>query len=214
MIDVLKNNAILLKCFWKKNIGIGKYTMNRGVYGIRAVLLVLCMILASCTPGKQDMTKPESLPAVTAQTLAAETDPTVPPMTVSEEELKILAKVVWGEARGIKSRAHQAAIVWCILNRLDSGIWGTTIAEVATKPHQFAYKASAPVEPELYILAQDVCSRWWAEKNGAENVGRTLPKDYLYFYGDGKENRFYNAYPCRGRCWDWSLPDPYEEESA
>lgn len=172
------------------------------------------MTLFSCTPDKQDVTKWEDLPAVTveAETLAAETNPDLPSMNISEEELEILAKVVWGEARGIKSRAHQAAIVWCILNRLDSGAWGTTIAEVATKPYQFAYKADAPVEPEFYVLAQDVCARWWAEKNGIENVGRTLPKDYLYFYGDGKENRFYNVYPCRGECWNWSLPDPYEWE--
>lgn len=38
-----------------------------------------------------------------------------PPYT--EETVTMCAKVVWAEARGIQSKAEQAAVIWCILNR-------------------------------------------------------------------------------------------------
>ena len=51
---------------------------------------------------------------------------------------------------------------------------------------------------------------WGAEKAGEEDVGRTLPADYLFFEGDGAENHFRKEYEKTGETWDWSLPDPYE----
>ena len=42
-------------------------------------------------------------------------------------------------------------------------------------------------------------------------MGRTIPADYLYFEGDGKENYFRKEYQGDGAMWDWSLPDPYKE---
>ena len=59
-------------------------------------------------------------------------------------------------------------------------------------------------------LARDVGHRWWSEKCGEEDVGRTIPADYLWFWGDGRENYFRNQYQ-GGVTWDWSLPDPYKE---
>ena len=76
--------------------------------------------------------------------------------TYSESDVELIAKTVWQEARGIPSKAEQAAVVWCILNRVDDDRWGDTIAEVVTAPHQFAYDAGAPVTDELRRLAEDV----------------------------------------------------------
>lgn len=76
--------------------------------------------------------------------------------TYSESDVELIAKTVWQEARGIPSKAEQAAVVWCILNRVDDDRWGDTIAEVVTAPHQFAYDAGAPVTDELRQLAEDV----------------------------------------------------------
>ena len=49
------------------------------------------------------------------------------------------------------------------------------------------------------------------EKQGAsfEEVGRVLPKEYMYFYGDGVANHFRTAWK-GGTTWDWSYPNPYE----
>ena len=119
---------------------------------------------------------------------------------------------MWAEARGVESRAEQAAVVWCILNRVDAGTWGDTISQVVTYPSQFAWDPASPVEAEFVELAEDVCRRWAAEKAGASDVGRTLPAGYLYFEGDGERNHFRTEWEKdQGRTWDWSLPDPYLE---
>lgn len=126
----------------------------------------------------------------------------------TEEELTILAKVVYREARGIEDKAHQAAVIWCILNRVDDGYWGDTITEVATYPNAFAWVPDTPVEQEFLMLAADVCERWNLEKAGQDDVGRVLPKEYLYFTGDGKLNHFTTEWKGT-ETWDWSLESPY-----
>ena len=126
-----------------------------------------------------------------------------------DEEAQYIAKVVWAEARGC-SRTEQAAVIWCILNRVDSDIrdMPDDIISVVTAPNQFAYRDSSPITDELYELAKDVISRWEREKNGETNVGRVLPKEYLWFHGDGTNNHFRDAFK-GGNRWDWSLESPY-----
>lgn len=126
----------------------------------------------------------------------------------TQEELTILAKVVYREARGIEDKAHQAAVIWCILNRVDAGLGGDTITEVATYPNAFAWVPDTPVEQEFLMLAADVCERWNLEKAGQGDVGRVLPKEYLYFTGDGKLNHFTTEWKGT-ETWDWSLKSPY-----
>lgn len=128
--------------------------------------------------------------------------------TVTREEIETLAKIVYQEARGIKEDSHKAAVVWCILNRVDDGYWGDSIVEVATYPNAFAWVPDTPVKEELVDLVVDVITRWNYEKEGLSNVGRTLPKDYLYFTGDGSYNHFTREWGSTDY-WDWSLPDPY-----
>lgn len=145
--------------------------------------------------------------------------PTPEPMSSPEaaalpwtyEEVEMLAKTIWAEARGVPSTARQAAVAWCALNRLDAGTFGDTLAEVLSKPYQFAYDPASPVTDEFLALADDVLYRWYLEKTGVEGVGRTLPEDYLFFEGDGLENHFRKEYEKTGDTWDWSLPDPYGE---
>lgn len=58
-------------------------------------------------------------------------------------------------------------------------------------------------------LVLDVLGRWEEEKQGQENVGRTLPAEYLFFWGDGWHNHFTTEFQ-GGDEWDWSLPNPYD----
>lgn len=37
-----------------------------------------------------------------------------------QEEIEMLAKLIWGEARGVESTTEKAAVAWCVLNRVDS----------------------------------------------------------------------------------------------
>lgn len=118
-----------------------------------------------------------------------------------------LAKLVWAEGRGIKSDTEKAAIAWTVINRVEAG-YGT-LWQVITAPNQFAYRESAPVDPELYELAKDVLIRWDMERCGHENVGRVLPVEYIYFTGDGNRNYFRDAYK-NGNVWNFALESPYE----
>lgn len=160
---------------------------------------------------------------VTATALPAET-PTPEPITLEFEDQEAidpmeaskvaLAKMVWGEARGC-STTEQAAVVWCALNRFDSGdpyyANCMTIYDIVTQPAQFAgYDPENPVEPDILALVDDVLVRWMAEKVCVGDVGRVLPAEYLYFTGDGRVNSFRDQYQ-GGNTWDWSLDSPYED---
>ena len=120
----------------------------------------------------------------------------------------MLAKLVYREARGIKSDSHKAAVIWCVLNRIDNGNYGSSIKEVITAKHQFAWVPKTPVKEEFYNLAEDVIIRWLLEKEGLDNVGRVLPNDYLFFAGRNGKNYFRKSYRSR-EYWDWSLENPY-----
>lgn len=134
--------------------------------------------------------------------------PTGQAYMVTVAELQTLAKIVYQEARGIPQKSHQAAVIWCILNRLDDGYWGDDIITVATYQNSFAWVPDTPVEKEFMDLAIDVVTRWNLEKQGLNDVGRTLPATYLYFTGDGDFNYFTEEWKGT-EYWDWSLPDPY-----
>lgn len=126
-------------------------------------------------------------------------------------EVEALAKMLYGEARGIASDMEKAACVWCVLNRVDDPRFPDTVLEVLEAPYQFAgYSADYPVLPELAALAVDVMKRYHAEKNGEENVGRVLPAEYLYFTGDGRNNHFTIGWK-DAETWDWSLQNPYDD---
>ena len=135
------------------------------------------------------------------------------PRLYSDEDAIALAKLAWGEARGvpdlkihgqvISTRTQQAAVMWTVLNRFDAG-YEESILEVITAKGQFhGYSEEHPVEEELLELAYDVLDRWNAEKHG-ETVVRELPSEYLWFHGDGIRNHFRDAYK-NGNEWDWSV---------
>ena len=129
-----------------------------------------------------------------------------------KDEIPYIARTVWGEARGC-SETEQAAVIWCILNRVDSSIryMPDNIIDVVTQKHQFlGYVKTFPVTKKIKKLVIDVLTRWEMEKAGVENVGRVLPPEYMWFHGDGWHNHFRDAYR-GGNRWDWSLDSPYED---
>ena len=135
---------------------------------------------------------------------------------ITEEEVVMLAKTIKREAGGItwdaygvSGKARQAAVGWCALNRLDSPDYPDTLKGVLTFPNAFAYIPETYVSDELLDLAHDIVDRWWREKCGEEDVGRTLPPEFFFFHGDGRENHFRTNYSAPFVYWDWTLPDPY-----
>jgi hypothetical protein len=141
-------------------------------------------------------------PAAPAPTLSGQT------VNVAKSDAYILAQMAWGEARGC-SDEEIAATMWCVCNRCDA--WGLNIVEAVTAPGQFCgWSSGNPLDSHIYDLAVDVLTRWELEHTGQSDVGRVLPKEYLWFTGDGKHNAFRDAYQ-GGHVWDWSLPNVYEE---
>ena len=128
-------------------------------------------------------------------------------ITLDEAEVDLLARTIYAEARGL-SVTEQAAVAWCVLNRVDAG-YGT-LTEVLTAPHQFA-TWHGEIAQEQRDIAADVRTRWEREKAGEADVGRVLPCEYLWFTGDGVRNYFRDAYT-GGEYWNWGLESPYEEE--
>lgn len=129
---------------------------------------------------------------------------------VTNAEIEIIAKAVWGEARGC-NQLEQSAVIWCILNRVDTK--DGTIVEIVTAPNQFhGYDSSFPVTDEIEALTKDVIARWKLEKAYGGNFGRTLPSEYLYFSADetGIGNIFRTKWTGECEVWDWNCWNPYE----
>lgn len=113
-----------------------------------------------------------------------------------DEELVRIAEV---EYRGCTSAAHIAAVMWTVLNRVDSPAFKEqTVHDVIYASGQFAVRGigHVPRRDDWLWIAQDVLERWNAEKNGlvdVNNSGRVIPPDSVYFWGDGRYNHFNNG---------------------
>lgn len=104
---------------------------------------------------------------------------------LSENDIIILAKTLYGEANSVKSTCERSMVIWTVINRVDAKQFPNTITEVCTAPQQFTgYSANHPVTMENLLLVDDVLTRWEKEKASETNVGRTLPNDIYYFRAD------------------------------
>lgn len=175
-----------------------------------AALLVAVAVERPATPTATADVKQEEAPAIA---VASVPSPAPSPVCEPQEAAaECLAKMLYGEARGC-STVEQAAVVWCALNRVDddSGLWPDDIVGVVTQPHQFyGYDPEHPVLPELLAVVEDVLARWEIEDACVGDVGRVLPEEYFYFWGNGHHNYFRQDYE-GGLSWDWWLGNPYEE---
>lgn len=136
---------------------------------------------------------------------------TIDEVEITASDIRRIARTLYGECRSDDVPiAEKAAVVWCILNRVDSPDFPNSIRKVVVHSQFHGYKASYPVLPELKEIVEDVVERWKLEKQGFEDVGRTLPNDYYFFAADKSDhgNDFRKEYKSK-ELWDWSLPDPY-----
>jgi len=137
--------------------------------------------------------------------------------TYTEEDLRLLAILVTNEAGGIDSKTEKSQVVWSVLNRVDSPEWPDTIQGVISQSGQYAgYRKSGNYFPDCYEISRDVLNRWLLEKSietslgeGANpDVGRTLPKTFLYFNGANGHNHFKRTE--NGETYSGGLESPYD----
>lgn len=76
-------------------------------------------------------------------------------MTLTENDIDIAARTLFGEARG-ESREGQIAVAWVIRNRATSPAWwGRGVAEVCQHPWQFScWNASDPNRSKLLVCEE------------------------------------------------------------
>ena len=198
---------------------IEDFEINGDLYFICTIIIGIFILLITC--GCYELVdiannKPNQTTEIIETTQAIEiieemADP-IRPFYVedyaTEEEIEMIAKVLYREARGVEDKDQIAAVAWCILNRVDHPNHPDTIKEVITQPEQFAWVENTPVEEWLLELANDVVYRWCLEKEGQTDVGRTLPKGYCFFVGDGTYNHFRQNYNSK-QTWNWSYPQQY-----
>ena len=124
-------------------------------------------------------------------------------------EAVAIAGVMYAEARGLDKR-EMSMVAWCILNRYDTQRFGSTMSQVIWAKSQFAHSTRTVSDDgtDLVWLAQDVLTRYWKEKHGEVNVGRTLPAGYLFYYGNGKHNLFRVSNSGKGS-YNFGLWNPY-----
>ena len=160
--------------------------------------LLLCIVYARATWDEQPVPAPTSLAEKTDEPEQSEApEPSETPvyyeMYFTEDDVKAMAKMLWGEARGC-TRDNQIKCAWVVCNRVDDDRFPDTIQGVLSQPHQFhGYSESFPVTDELYSVAFDVLTRWSYEKQGIP-VRRELPSSFLWFTGNGQENIFREVY--------------------
>ena len=182
----------------------------------RFLIILVLLIIIILWP------KEKAEPAKVSEPFETSTNFTVTPAPASEwleeqairkeSEATVIAKVIYGEARGVYSLTEQACVAWTILNRVDAG-YGE-ISEVAKADAQFCYSEKFPTVDDygrdILKLVYDVLDRWEAEQSGESDVGRVLPADYLWFHGDGKHNYFRNDFTDYSQPWEYELDSPYE----
>lgn len=150
--------------------------------------------------GQEDKPPPSPTPSSTES---------APSYIPDEAEVEMLARLIWGEARGVPSDMEKAAVVWCVLNRVDAEEWPDSVAEVIRQRGQFSgYSPDYPATRRHKEIAADVLTRWEREKAEGGDVGRVLPPEFVFFTGDGERNTFRTEYK-GGVYWDWSLENPY-----
>ena len=131
---------------------------------------------------------PAPQPEATYQ--AVTNEPTPAGRTYTESDIDLMAKMVWGEARGCTVE-EQRLVVWTVLQRVDTQRWGKTIEAVITAKHQFVgYRQGNPINAEIRAMCATEMENWrgGAEPPTHEVYAPTAP--YYYFDGRGGNNWF------------------------
>lgn len=184
---------------------------------LAAAVLTMALIGLLATPAAISEQAPESREettcAVQVRYTAAPTEVTaaeaeyIPPAA----DVEALAKMLYGEARGVASDTEKAACVWVVLNRVDDPHFPDTVLGVLEAPAQFiGYSPDNPATEELKALAADVLTRHHEEEQGAADAGRVIPREYLFFTGDGERN-YFTAEWNDSEIWGWTLESPYDD---
>ena len=151
----------------------------------------------------------------TGQTGRTQSNPESYSRLYTDADVNKLARLLMGEAGGIPSKVEIACVAWVVCNQKDAG-FAKTLDGVMVPNHFNGLRYQGKISDTCKFLARDVLERWSKEHAGYTNVGRGIPRDYLYFMGDlVAHNWFCKEYHkgslayAKAHAWDYSLPSPY-----
>lgn len=108
----------------------------------------------------------------------------------TDDEIDMLARTIWGEARGC-SPDEQGLVVWTILQRVDDDRFPDTIEGVILEPNQFAgYNEDYPIAEDIREICKQVLDDWIHECPPPTMAPYAQTAPYLFFDGDGTHNWF------------------------
>ena len=108
---------------------------------------------------------------------------------------QMMAQILFCEAECVVSDAERSMVIWTMFNRYDSGIawFGGSLGQILTKTGQYEYHPETPATERNLALVNDVAGRWYLEKCGTTDVGRTLPA-HIYFFETAAEVGWHNQF--------------------
>lgn len=124
------------------------------------------------------------------------------------------AIMVNGEAGGVLSTTERSGCLWIACNRVmsDDPYYPDDLESVIAQSGAFdGYNPNGTYTEADYRLAVDVFERFWREQNGESSVsvGRSIPVDYLFFWGDGDHNYFTKSQGGAPYVWGSMFISPY-----
>jgi len=127
--------------------------------------------MAAAEQMRLDLEKQE---AIRASMVAAEQAKAQEAADAHRADCEAVARVLYGTALH-HSEDAQKAVVWCIINRVESSLYPDTVQEVCKQESQWmGYSAENPIISSLYDVADEVISGW--EAGGY----RAISPDYLF----------------------------------
>lgn len=190
----------------------------RNIGRLMSVMLVLILILATCQAEEntreyeRKVQYKKSDADIFMKTLTEEMRMELVRSVVSEQDEIKMAKMLWGEDRA-NPTYMRAAVIWCLFNRMEANkdSIDANINEIIFP----GYRDTNLVMDWAVNLVRDVTIRYVLELNGFTDVGRVLPREFLYYeqLPEHEEHTFKTTIRLMDpKCivWDWSLPSPYK----
>ena len=114
--------------------------------------------------------------------------------TYTETDIEILAKMAWGEARGL-SDEEIALTVWTVLQRVDNPRWPDSIAAVVRQPNQFiGYRSNHPVDENIRTIVEEALVAWVDDELAPVLYPFAKTRPYYFFSGRNGHNWFCEHY--------------------
>jgi hypothetical protein len=172
-ISIMKVTKFL-KWAWSGLMAIyrGIRNMSRGQ---ERALLITLIALSWVVSGRHTASKAEQLVAVATPPPVVEeiAEPVVVEAPKVNEDAEAVARVLYGIRNN--DTVELEAVVWCIVNRVESPLYPSTVIDVCTQPSQWmGYSDDNPVLDNLYDIACSVLDTWDA------NGHRPFGNEYLY----------------------------------